>query len=206
MVGQWQRPDCCGPLVRCRVEGYPEGFWSTCSRFSQTPCKWWKSMSVESSTKPVAWAVAAIQRSFCCMGRAGFGGGAAPGASTILPCVQASMSAYARRTSGWSIPTTGKRNRTLSRWVLLGWPQPNFSANARSSPWQITEVQETTSLALSASFSSAANAHGADRTKPNRMFVSKESDPRNHPIGRLHEALVEAPRPARHLATFRPTP
>lgn len=59
--------------------------WSTCSYWNHTPPRCSKSPSVDNNTALLAWAVAAIQRSFLPIFTAGLGGGAPPGALTCFP-------------------------------------------------------------------------------------------------------------------------
>lgn len=71
--------------MRVEIGGFVQVVWSTRSYLNQTPSRCSKSPSADRRTAPVAWAVAAIQRSFLPIVMAGFGRGSTLRSGDRLP-------------------------------------------------------------------------------------------------------------------------
>ena len=96
------------------------------------------------------------------------------GDSTGVPCVQASMRAYAFKMAVSCTGSAGKSLSTRSSSVFFLLPHRRFSAMARISPMHTTEVKEIAAGSPRSNSSYAQRAQGAFRVSPRSMFVSSK--------------------------------
>ena len=168
---------------------------------NHTPAKCSKSVSVDSRHASLACAVAAIHISFCPIDTAGRGGATPPGDCTACPCVHALIRAYESKMVGWLMSTVGIALRTSSRCVRLCFPQPFFSARARISPRQTTEVNAIVLLSPRPCVSRASIAQCVSRMNPSSMLVSNRNlDMANRSIELLQQifnGFVTGPCPSK---------